>query len=83
MFRCLACVFPLAVATTTATVRYASVLNTAATEVLAMVMVAFAIMAIFLVSRHFLLLSGASLEGLDYWNDPLFVLETYATRQFR
>ena len=74
--------FPLAAATT-ATARYASALNTAATEVLAMIMVAFAIVSIFLVSGRMSYHMHRCFRGLEYWNDPLFDLEKYDTRRFR
>ena len=73
-------VFPLASATT-ATIKYASVLDTRTTEVLALIMVVTACGSLFLVFCRMIFHIYRCLRGQEEWGDPLFDQEKYATRR--
>lgn len=72
-------VFPLAAATT-ATIRYASAMNTTTTEVLAIVMILMAISSLLLVFGRMTFHMYQCLRGKDQWRDPLFRMEKYSAR---
>mmetsp|Transcript_497 Transcript_497/g.778 ORF Transcript_497/g.778 Transcript_497/m.778 type:complete len:98 (+) Transcript_497:2-295(+) len=73
-------VFPLAAATT-ATIRYASALNTVATEVLAVIMIVMAISSLLLVFGRVTFHVYKCIRRKAQWKDPLFRREKYSTRR--
>lgn len=75
-------VFPLA-ASTTATIRYASALQTKSTEVLAITMIVMAILSLLLVLGRETFHMYRCFKREDQWKDPLFHMEKYSTKKFR
>ena len=73
-------VFPWSAATT-ATIRYASALQTMSTEVIALVMIALAILALFLVFVRMIYHMYKCYKGDAQWRDPLFDYDKYSTRK--
>ena len=74
--------FPLA-ASTTATIRYASALQTKSTEVLAITMIVMAILSLLLVLGRETFHMYRCFKREDQWKDPLFHMEKYSTKKFR
>mmetsp|Transcript_25611 Transcript_25611/g.55095 ORF Transcript_25611/g.55095 Transcript_25611/m.55095 type:complete len:178 (-) Transcript_25611:106-639(-) len=73
-------VFPWAAATT-ATIRYASALESNATEALAVAMIVMAVFSLLLVLGRGAFHMYQCHKGEDQWRDPLFHTEKYSTRQ--
>jgi len=73
-------VFPLAAATT-ATVRYATALNTTSTEMLAVIMIVVAVISLLLVLGRMTFHMYQCLKGQGQWRDSLFHVEKYNTSQ--
>ena len=75
-------VFPLS-AMATATIRYASVLQSRSTEVLATIMIGVAFVAYLLVVVRAIFHMYQCFRGNSQWKDPLFDMEKYRPRRSR
>lgn len=74
-------VFPWAAATT-ATIKYASAMQTTSTEVLAIGMISLAAATLFLVFGRMAFHIYKCFRGEGQWQDPLFHSDKYSTRRF-